>query len=183
MKNLIFLLVLVLTITTQAQNVIELKEANVVASSTPEYVIQEDGFSFTVKEKYSSEFSMDPIAFQKKNFDILKYIDQVGNETFDTYFVSFKSAKGHLQVKFDKTGKLLENKQWFSDVVLPRNLREQLHKEHNGWIMVQNKRFSNGREGMTEKIVYRIKLENGDKTRRLRIKSKPQEEVALAQKN
>lgn len=179
MKTLILLMVLVLTMTTQAQNVIELKEANLIAPNTEKILTQGNHQSFTVTEKARREFSLDPIAFQRKNFDIQEYMNHLKDKKLDTYYVTFKSSNGRLEVQFDKNGKLTKNSQWFSNVDLPREIKYQLHKEHNDWVMIKNKYFSKGREGMTEKIIYRIKLKNGNKTRQIKISPDLQVEIAM----
>ncbi len=175
-------MVLVFTITTQAQHVIELQEAILIAPNSTQISSQEDNFTFTVTEKYGQEFSKDPIAFQRRNFNILEYINHFKGRDYNTFYVILKSSNGLLKVQYDKNGKLLRNSQWFSDVELPGKIMRQLQKEHNGWVMTQNKSFSKGKGAMTQKIVYRIKLKNGDETRRIKIKSIPEEQIVVAEK-
>lgn len=182
MKTLIYLMVFVLTITTQAQNVIELEEAVLFAPNISKMLTQEDYQSFIVTEKFRNDFSRDPIAFQRENFNILEYINYFSDKKYDLYEVNFKSSNGRLEVQFDKNGKLLKNRQWFSNVELPGKIKHQLRNEHKGWIVVKNKYFSKGDGEMTDKIVYRIKLQNGNKTRNIRILPDLQEEVVLASK-
>lgn len=178
MKTLIYLMVLALTITTQAQNVIELEEAVLFAPNTSKMLTQKDYQSFKVTEKFRHDFSRDPIAFQRENFNILEYINHFRNEKYDTYYVNFESSNGRLEVQFDKNGKLLKNRQWFSNVDLPEKIKHQLQNEHKGWIMVKNKYFSKGKGEMTDKTVYWIKLENRNKTRNLKILPDLQEKIA-----
>lgn len=179
MKTLILLMVLVLTMTTQAQDVIEPKEANLIAPNSAKILTQGNQQSFTVTEKARKEFSLDPIAFQRKNFDIQEYMNRFKDKNLDTYYVIFKSSNGRLEVQFDKNGKLTKNSQWFSNVDLPRDIKYQLHNEHKGWVMIKNKYFSKGREGMTEKTIYRIKLKNGNKTRQIKISPDLQVVIAM----
>ena len=173
-------MVLVFTITTQAQNVIELEEAMLFAPNSFKALTQKDHQSFKVIEKYTNEFSRDPIAFQKKNFNILEYINHFKDKNYDTYYVNFRSSNGRLEVQFDKNGRLIKNSQWFSDVQLPDKIKQQLKNEHKGWVVVKNKYYSKGREDKTNKMVYRIKLKNGNKTRQIKIKQEPNMEILVA---
>ncbi len=182
MKNLILVMVIVLTISTQAQNFIEPHETVLIAPNTAKFLAQLDYQSSTVRETARKEFSLDPIAFQKRHFNIQEYMNHFKDKNYDTFYVTFKSSNGRLEVQFDKKGKLKRNTQWFTDVDLPVEITQQLHKEHNGWNMIKNKYFSKGREGLTDKTVYRIKLKNGNKTRHVKIIPDLQETIVAAEK-
>ena len=141
MKTLIYLMVLVLIITTQAQNVIELQEAVLFAPNTSKMLTQKDFQSFTVTEKYRHEFSRDPIAFLRKNFSIMEYINHFRDKKYDTYFVYFQSSNGCLEVQFDKNGKLLKNHQWFSNANFTGKVKHQLQNEHYVWVIYGQKQI------------------------------------------
>lgn len=174
-------MVFVLTITTQAQNVIELHETVLVAPNTTKFLAQLDYQSITVRETARKEFSLDPIAFQKRHFNIQEYMNHFKDKNYDTFYVTFKSSNGSLEVQFDKRGKLKRNTQRFTDVDLPLEITQQLNKEHKGWVMIKNKYFSKGKEGLTDKTVYRIKLRNGNKTRNIKITPDLQERIVAAE--
>lgn len=182
MKKLFYLMLVVLSTTTQAQEITELKEAIIIAPNARQVLNGESDLTFTISENYYGEFSKDPIAFMKANFNIREFIDFTSDMKYDAYLVTFKSEKGRLEVDFDKNGRLKRNRQSFNDVVLPIQIQQEIHRNHPDWNMETNKFYSKGKGESTDKIVYRIKLNNGDKVRRIRLVPQLKEELVVAEK-
>lgn len=179
MKKLFILMLIVFSTATQAQEITELKEAIILAPNTRQVINGESDLFFTVRENSYAEFSKDPIAFMKANLNIREFIVFTAHEKYDSYMVTFESGKGRLEADFDKKGKITENRQWFKDVKLPLIVLQELLQSHTGWAMEKNKVFSKGKGESTEKIVHRIKLNNGDKVRRIRLIPDLREEVVV----
>src|SRR5690606_32036884 len=104
-KHIIILVLTLMTAATQAQNVIELKEATLNYSPLT-YDIVEHGniFAMKIKENSVGEFEKNPMAFMQKNFNIHQFINEIGDRGYDTYQVVFKSRKGALNAQYDKAG-------------------------------------------------------------------------------
>lgn len=180
MKTLIFLMVLVLTMTTQAQNAIELNEARVKAYPLFEEMSRNgNNFSVNIRENYPGEFEKYPTGFLKNNFDINEFIALTRDLNYDSYQVTLKSRNGMLKANYDRDGKLGKTFYKFKNVDLPYALKQQIYLDNKGWSIVKNSWIAKGREGMTEKNIYRIKLKNGNKTRQIKISPDLQEEIAM----
>ncbi len=171
MKTLFIYLVLVIWAgVSQAQEITELKEAKVGFAPLSSEVIRDgNNYSFNVKETYTGEFEANPLAFMEAYFDIHNFIDEVRDEEYDGYQVTFRSKKGRLQADFDERGNLQATSERFKNILLPANIREQLYREHKGWEMVKNIRMTRGENGLVNKEMYRIKLKNGTQRKILKI--------------
>ena len=173
MKTLIFsLLLIAVTLVghAQEQKVTELEEAE-VGFAPLDVKITRDGDSFTYKieEGYTGEFSKDAIGFMKANFNIQNFIAELENENYDSYLVTFKSGNGHLSADFDKDGNLVKTFQKFEDIVLPLDVRREVYISNKGWTMTSNKYIASGRGDLLEKEMYKIKLENGNQKRNIKL--------------
>lgn len=163
MRTLFIYLVLVVWAgVSQAQEITELKEAKVgFAPLSSEVTKDGDSYSFKVNEAYQGEFENDALGFMNAYFDIDNFIAEVKDEKYDSYQVSFNSKKGHLIADFDKHGNLGATSERFRNILLPADLRERIYKDHQGWTMVKNVHLTQGKSGVLNKNIYRIKLENG----------------------
>lgn len=182
MKKLFLLMLVVFSTATQAQEITELKEAIIIAPNARQVINGESDLTFVVQESSYAEFSKDPIAFMKANFDIHEFINFTADEKYDSYLVTFKSEKGKLEADFDEKGSITKNRQWFKDVKLPLIVQQELLQSYPGWTMEKNKVFSKGKGESTEKMVYRVKLNNGDKVRRIKLAPDNRGEVVVAEK-
>tara|TARA_R100000935_G_C2831403_1_gene165300 strand:+ start:1716 stop:2270 length:555 start_codon:yes stop_codon:yes gene_type:complete len=172
MRTMLLSLFLLFTISAmQAQTVIQLGEARI--SYNPDAIIVNSNINsvgFTIKENYIGEFSKNPIQFMKQNFDFQELLSSIDNkDDFNGYLVTFRSTKGFLEANYTSEGKLKDTKQMFIDKALPNSLSKQLYSENAGWTMVSNKYLASGKEDRIDSEVYRIKLENGSKSRRVKL--------------
>lgn len=163
MKTLIFYLVLMLlTGITNAQEITELKEARVnFAPFSSEVVRSGDNFTFKVSETFAGEFEEDPLLFLHKNFKVNNLLSEIRENNFKYIYVTLISSKGNLEADFNNKGELVRTSSRFKNVVLPRNLIHELYRDHKGWAMVKNVHITRGREGMVDEEIYKIKLKNG----------------------
>ncbi|TRO66927.1 hypothetical protein [Christiangramia sabulilitoris] len=169
MKTLIFSLLLIAATTFSQAQEIQLEEAKVGFAPLDSKVERNgDEFSFKVAETYTGEFTKDPIAFMKANFDIKNFI-AAHDEEWDSYAVTFSSSKGYLSADFDKDGNLVSTFQKFKDIVLPLDVRREVYMANKGWTMTGNKYTASGSGEIIQKEVYKIKLVNGNQKRTMKI--------------
>lgn len=171
MKTLIFsLLLIAVTTFSQAQEITQLEEAKVGFAPLDTKITRDgDNFSYKVSEAYTGEFSKDAIAFMKANFDINNFIAEVNNDDYDSYVITLRSSNGLLTADFDKEGNLVRTFQKFKDIVLPLDVRREVYIANKGWTMTENKYIASGRGEILEKETYKIKLENGNQKRSMKL--------------
>ncbi|MFD1096264.1 hypothetical protein [Salegentibacter chungangensis] len=187
MKTLIFYSLMVCFIaagTVNAQEITELEETKVVYKPVKHALSPDlNAVSISIEEEYAGEFLEDPLAFLRENFDIQDLIDQTADKDYDTYTVVLNHSKGFLRANFDDEGKMIKNDQVFRNILIPRDLIIALYKQHKGWEIVKNKYVASGNGDRVDNAFYKIKLTNGNETRRLKLEMKPNEGFALVQKN
>lgn len=171
MKTLIFsLLLIVVTSFGHAQEITQLEEAKVGFAPLDAKITRSgDTFSYKVEEAYTGEFSKDAIAFMHANFDIQAFIAETEDEDYSSYEVTFKSGNGFLSANFDNEGNLKNTYQKFEDIVLPLDVRREVYTANKGWTMTSNKYIASGRGDLLDKEVYKIKLENGNQKRTMKL--------------
>ena len=166
---------------TNSQEITVLDEARVGFSpGSSEMVRSGDNFIFTVKESYEGEFEKDPVGFMNKYLDMKDFHSEVAHMNFDPYEVIFKSSKGSLHADFDKNGDMLRFSHKLTNVLLPSDLRHNLYRDYKGWRMVKNVHIAAGRNGSMDKEFYRIKMENGKQTKRIKIQRNHQNKSEVA---
>ena len=182
MKNLFLCLMLLLSGAIAQAQIIELEEAKV--DYFPNLEKGADGsYSYVVKENYANEFSTDAIGFMKRNFDMNVFLSEIGeNNGADGYLITFKNGHGSLEADFDKEGELRGTHQQFRDIIVPDEIRKELYRTHKGWTMVKNKYTANGRGDIIEKELYRIKLQNGNEVRTVKIDPRDLGVIGVASK-
>lgn len=172
MRKTIILVALALSgMLSHAQEVIELKEANV--GFTPSILhLSDQGNYFTVdiKETYTGEFEQDPVRFMHTYFNIKDVIASLGGqENYSYYNVQFRSNKGELHARFNKLGTLLSSYSKFRDIVVPTPLQHQLYRDHKGWAMVTNQHVKRENNGSVKSDFYRVTMKKGNKKKNLKI--------------
>ncbi|MDR5589813.1 hypothetical protein [Christiangramia sp. SM2212] len=173
MKTLIFSLLLIAATFVghaQEQEITQLEEAKVGFAPLEAKITRiGDSFAYTVEEEYTGEFSEDPIAFMKSNFDINNFIAEIDGDENTSYLVTFKSSKGQLSADFNHEGDLVRTYQKFKDIALPLDVRREVYMSNKGWNMTSNKYIASGDGDLIEKEVYKIKLENGNQKRNIKL--------------
>lgn len=172
MKRVILLFFVLCGIATmKAQEVIQLDEAR-INFALDEITIDTElnSVRISVKEAYTGEFHENPIRFMKEKFDFNSFLDAVVNkEDFDEYLVTFNTRKGFLEALYSNDGELVRTYQIFKDIVLPPAVRNQLYNGNKGWTMISNKYVASGRSDRLDREVYKIRLENGNKRKSVKI--------------
>lgn len=171
MKTLIFsLLLIAATGLGHAQEITQLEEAKVGFAPLDAKITRDgDSFSYKVEETYTGEFSKDAIAFMKANFNIQNFIAETAGENYDSYLITLRSGNGYLSADFDKEGNLVKTYQKFQNIVLPLDVRREVYMGNKGWTMTSNKYVAFGKGDLLEKESYRIRLENGNQKRTVKL--------------
>ncbi len=94
------------------------------------------------------------------------YLDE-----YDTYYVSFFIPDGKILAAYDKDGKLIRTIERFKNLKLPPQVREAIAKRYPNWSMEHDVYKVNYHKGVVTKQ-YKVKLENGDKTIRVKLDEK-----------
>ncbi|WP_026914871.1 hypothetical protein [Christiangramia portivictoriae] len=181
MKTL-FISVLLIAVTAfgNAQE-IELDEAEVrLETNKAKFVRTGDGFTYAVSEKSSGEFEKNPMAFMKSNLDINAMLEELASENFVSYQVTFRSDKGYLSAEFDKNGVLQRTSQKFRNIVLPAELRTELYNSNKGWSVISNNYIASGKGDLVNKEMYKIKLENANQKRTVKLDPRTLSSVSVA---
>ncbi|MCF4101665.1 hypothetical protein L1I30_08315 [Gillisia sp. M10.2A] len=175
MKTMMIYLFLVCIVATgQAQDVIELEEANV--NLTPKAVMVKsdlDGNAFMVKESYAGQFSKDPIQFMLDNFNSEDYMVGLRDKDYDKFIVTFKSGKGYLAAHFDKKNGLEKTYQKFRNVSLPLAISREIYTKYPGWTITKNTHIASGKKAQLDKDIYKLTLESNNKTQKVKINNIP----------
>lgn len=171
MKTLIISFMLFLGgLAVQAQDVTVLDEARIFYAPLNVSVTQEgDSFTYKIDEASTGQFAKDPIGFMKNNFDIHNFIAHVADKNYDAYQVIFKSNYGSLVAEYDKEGNLINTSQNFKNVVLPLNMRRELHETYKGWTLTKTKYSARTKGEILANATYRVQLQNGRQKQNLKI--------------
>ena len=171
MKTLsLFLAFFVGTAIVNAQEVIQLKEAKIGFNpAASEFTQDGNTFTLAVNELHKGDFEKDPIAFLNQNVDMESFLALVKDQKYEQYQVRLQSSKGTLQADFDRDGKLGATVERFENIAIPVPLMAQLLRDHEGWRMVKNVHITKGEKGRVAKEFYKIKLENGKQSKKIKI--------------
>ena len=100
-------------------------------------------------------------------YDIKK--SELYNDEYDIYFVSFYIPEGKILAAYNKDGKLIRTIEKFKDVALPKLVRDAVFKRFPEWKLAKDSyRVNYVLEKEDAKKIYKMKLENGDKTLRVK---------------
>lgn len=170
MKTLIIFIMLSMTaLVLRAQEVTVLDEARLIYAPINAELTQEgDSYVYKVNERANQKFAKDPIGFMKTNFDIEKFIAFTADKKYDAYLVTFKSSNGSLEADFDRNGKLLQTRQEFDDVILPRNLRNEVYSNYKGWNLTKAKYSARTKGEILASAKYKLRLKKGDERQNLK---------------
>lgn len=174
MRSLIFsLLLIAVTTVVSAQGITQLEEAKVGFDLRDSDVTRNgDQFTLRLLEKQAGEFEKDPIAYLSSNFDIKGFLQQLKAENYDSVLITFRSTKGYMEADFDKEGNILSTQLRFKNIALPHEIRQELFKSNKGWSMIKNKYVAYGTGDFLEKEVYKIKMQNGNQKRMVKLDPK-----------
>ncbi|WP_373071636.1 nicotinate-nucleotide adenylyltransferase [Zeaxanthinibacter enoshimensis] len=90
-------------------------------------------------------------------------------DDYDFYTVSFYIPEGKIVAVYNPQGQITRTIERFNDVALPRAVQESLYKRFPNWQVSNDTYKVNYHESKGVKKSYKIKLENGDKTMRVKM--------------
>ncbi|WP_324718961.1 hypothetical protein [Salinimicrobium sp. HB62] len=125
-----------------------------------------------IPEKKVGEFGNDALVFMKNNFDIESFVKDNADQDYAEFQVNFLSDKGHLTARFNKDGDLISSQQKFKNMRLPHDVQLEIAQLYNGATVLGTKSFAHSKGWVIDKEYYRIKLDDGERTRRVRIDRK-----------
>lgn len=169
MKNLI-LWMLLLGFISSGHSQILLKEAKVdYKAETMKLDPNSNQLVIKIPEKVVGEFQKDPLSFVRDKFDIQKFVRDNEEKDYGRYIVHFKSLNGSLIANFKDDGSLVSSHQKFKNVKLPEDARLQILAKYRDARVVKNNYSAFSRGWDLKKEFYRVKIKDGDRTRRLKI--------------
>ncbi len=162
MKKIVFgLLALGLTAQVSAQNIKteQLSEVIVVATNY----------------KYLSDVNSQEIAsipvkmLQRKvaSFDVKS--SDFYQDDYDLYNITFYIPEGKILAAYDKDGKLIRTAEKFKNINLPTVVKESILDRFPEWTITKDIYLVNFHEAKETSKKYKLKLENGDKTLRIKV--------------
>ncbi len=125
-----------------------------------------------IPEKEVGEFGKDPLVFMKNNFDIESFVKDNSDQDYVEFQVNFISNKGHLTARFSKDGDLISSQQKFKDMRLPHDVQLEIAQLYNGATILSTKSIAHSKGWVVDKEYYKIKLDDGERTRRVRVDRK-----------
>lgn len=169
MKNLILCLALIGFISVSHSQIV-LKETRVEYKPVSmEVDPATNSVSLVIPESYYGEFQEDPLTFIQDKFNVNQLIQENKKMKFDSYQVYFDSKKGSVLANFDKDGSLVSTYQRFKDVSLPDDVKMQILQNYKNSKVVSNRHIMATKNFLIEKEFYRVKIQDGNKTRKLKI--------------
>lgn len=122
-----------------------------------------------VKEKAFGEFQRDPLAFVKNHFNVKQFIRENEKLGYDSYDIVFRNRAGQLFTTFDNKGELVSSIQRFKNVPMPEDTKLAIMENYRDAKILSNRYAAYSKAWNVEKEVYRVKLQDGDKVRRLKV--------------
>ncbi|WP_029034856.1 hypothetical protein [Salinimicrobium terrae] len=125
-----------------------------------------------IPEKEVGEFGKNPLVFMKNNFDVESFIKDNSDQDYSEFQVNFVSNKGHLTARFNKDGDLISSQQKFKNMRLPHDVQLEIAHLYNNATVLRTRSFAHSKGWIIDKEYYKIKLDDGERTRRVRIDRK-----------
>lgn len=177
MKTLIICLLLVGMIHTGHSQIV-LTEARV--EYTP-YSMKADPVTnmvtLDIKENHVGEFQEDPLAFIRDRFYIHQFIKENEDRNFIFYEVNFKTKKGNVLARYDEDGEMVSTTQRFKNVTLPDDVKLEILRNYKHSRILKNKHIVTSKNWLVDKEYFKVKIQDGDQVRRMRIERQGQELV------
>ncbi|MFT5737214.1 MAG: hypothetical protein ACJAU2_001408 [Maribacter sp.] len=101
-------------------------------------------------------------AFDVKNSDFYQ-------DDYDLYNITFFIPEGKILAAYDQNGKLIRTAEKFKNINLPTAVKESILKRFPDWKITKDIYFVSYHEGKGATKRYKLKLENGDKTLRVKV--------------
>ena len=93
-------------------------------------------------------------------------------DDYDLYEINFFIPEGTILAAYDKDGKLLHTAERFKNVNLPMAVKEAVLERFPNWMITKDIYLVNYKDGRGAKKTYKLKLENGEDTLRVKLNEK-----------
>lgn len=91
------------------------------------------------------------------------------SDDYDLYQIQFYIPEGKILAAYDKDGNILRTVERFKDITLPMSVRDAVADRFPGWTITKDVYVVNYHEKKGANKTYKLKLENGDETLRVKI--------------
>lgn len=98
---------------------------------------------------------------QAASFDVSK-LRKFDPRSVDSFEMMFKNGQGKLSAFYDATGKIIEAYESFTNVSLPKSIRDRISKANENWQMIGNQYNSTYSDNNYIQRTFKIKLQNGN---------------------
>lgn len=142
-------------------------EENIELSELPEIVLTQIGNDFSV---YLPDRHPDK-AVQELQDKFITYNLGKDFEGYENYLVIMRNEKGTLTATYNEKGKLIRVVEKYNDIKLPSEVIYSVLKEFPGWGLVDDKYTYTQSDGDVLKKHYKVKIQNGNETKRLIVSS------------
>lgn len=134
----------------------------------PEVVVK------ATKYKYLNQVGFEDVAIAVK--DLQKKVAEYEvsdadfyRDDYDLYYVTFYIPEGKVLAAYDGEGNLIRTAEKYKDVALPKAVMASVTKRFPKWEVTKDVYLVNYYYKKGAKKVYKLKLENGDKTVRIKV--------------
>ncbi len=93
-------------------------------------------------------------------------------DDYGLYNVNFFIPEGNILAAYDKDGKLVRTAERFKNINLPRTVQEAILDSYPKWTITKDIYLVNYHDATGVNKKYKLKLENGDKTLRVKMDEK-----------
>lgn len=90
-------------------------------------------------------------------------------DDYDLYHITFFIPEGKILAAYDKDGKLIRTAEKFKDINLPNSVKEAVLDRFPEWTITKDIYLVNYHDAKGTNKKYKLKLENGDKTLRVKV--------------
>ncbi len=91
------------------------------------------------------------------------------DDDYDLYHISFFIPQGKILAAYDKDGKILRTIERYNNIKLPMAVKESIADKYPKWIITKDAYLVNYTDSKGAKKTYKLKLENGGETIRIKI--------------
>lgn len=91
------------------------------------------------------------------------------DDDYDLYHISFYIPEGKILAAYDKDGKILRTIERYNNVNLPPAVKESILDRYPNWTVTKDAYLVNYSDGKGANKTYKLKLENGKETIRIKI--------------
>lgn len=93
-------------------------------------------------------------------------------DDYDLYSINFYIPEGKILASYDKDGNLLSTAEKFKDINLPMTVKKAVFDKYPKWTITKDIYLVNYKDGRGANKTYKLKLENGDQTIRVKLNEK-----------